>query len=455
MDLRGRAPQVISATNLAAIDSDREARKQQELPFLIEGDWSRLPTSKVRRPPSGAPFAWAHTYTAFSLDFASAALERLGVKPKSHIIDPFLGSGTTMVAAAIRGCTATGVDISPFSVLLSRARLANAVDRRIVRSYLQNSRSPRSSDRTQHLALAANDLAYAAAVVERICDKRGLEPTNLLGTILSDDVGSYDSEVVSLISLAIGARECAKLTRGSNPIWYRHHSETSRGRRLTLREAARRWSEVVTSDLQHAPPFLRRGNRILNQDFSAIGNQPHKFDVCLTSPPYLNRLDYVVAHLPELSVLQLISPIDLDDLRKKMIGTTKIVEKAPRHAPAEWGDTCRAALDSVANHSSYASQRYYYHTHYHYFHGLYESLKKLPTLMASSCHGLIVVQTSFYKDVRIATPEICTEMLRTLSFRASVIRTTPVRQHMGKMSPTQASYVPQKTLSEALVYFTQ
>src|SRR2546426_5733660 len=81
---------------------DTEA--QTMLPFPSNGSMVPVPSSKVRRPQNGEPFAWAHTYTAFSLSFAKAALAHLGVTSTSSVIDPFVGSGTTMLAAAMYGC---------------------------------------------------------------------------------------------------------------------------------------------------------------------------------------------------------------------------------------------------------------------------------------------------------------------------------------------------------------
>lgn len=41
------------------------------------------------------------------------------------ILDPFCGSGTTLVEARLAGCNAVGVDLNPLSVLISRAKTAD------------------------------------------------------------------------------------------------------------------------------------------------------------------------------------------------------------------------------------------------------------------------------------------------------------------------------------------
>jgi hypothetical protein len=114
---------------------------------------------------------------------------------------------------------------------------------------------------------------------------------------------------------------------------------------------------------------------------------------------------------------------------------------------------CFDALSSVRHHKSYASAHYYYHTYYSYFERLYASVVKLASLMARNGRGVIVLQDSFYKDVLIPTPLVCAEMLRSQSCSAEVVKTASVRIHMGRMSPKQNAYAPQKTLGESLIYF--
>ena len=41
-----------------------------------------------------------------------------------HILDLFAGSGTTLLAAALKGYTATGIEVTPDYARLSRERIA-------------------------------------------------------------------------------------------------------------------------------------------------------------------------------------------------------------------------------------------------------------------------------------------------------------------------------------------
>jgi hypothetical protein len=300
--------------------------------------------------------------------------------------------------------------------------------------------------------ISAHDSAYVRGVVDRISKARGVAGRELWDQILSSRAGEFDSEAIAIISLALAARVAAKLEKGSNPIWYRPSRGSSDVTNSDkFREAAQQIAGTIISDLS-ASSIGTAGHRVRNKDFLHINRVP-KFDFCITSPPYLNRLDYVVAHLPELSTLQLVLPFSLDKLKSSMIGTTKMVEKFDIDVPKIWGPSAVQAMAAVLHHQSYASARYYYHTYFSYFDRLHSSLLQLKRFMRKDACGLIVLQDSFYKDVLIPTAQICAEMLDQLSCDARVVRSTSVQTHMGRLSPSQVSYAPKKTLSESLVYF--
>jgi site-specific DNA-methyltransferase (adenine-specific) len=49
---------------------------------------------------------------------------RLHGKPAAHVLDPFMGTGTTAIAAALEGATATGIDLDAGYVAIAAGRLA-------------------------------------------------------------------------------------------------------------------------------------------------------------------------------------------------------------------------------------------------------------------------------------------------------------------------------------------
>lgn len=57
---------------------------------------------------------------AFAFGFVEEWLDRLGAGPEDYVFDPFCGMGTTLLAAALRGIPAVGVDRLPVAAFIAR-----------------------------------------------------------------------------------------------------------------------------------------------------------------------------------------------------------------------------------------------------------------------------------------------------------------------------------------------
>jgi hypothetical protein len=416
--------------------------------------WVSLPSPKMRTPDKVGVYSWTPFYAAFSERFASAAIELLRPGKRSPtILDPFVGGGTTMVAAAKLGLPAIGVDLDPFAALLSRARIATKANTRRVLALLANcekSRPSPFSDEARDL-FRDSDLCFASSVIDRL---RTTLPESsaesAFKSLLDDPRGKYDSEVVALAALCLAAGTTAKVVRGSNPVWFRKALSGEIGRMPSLATTARSACRMMLDTLVVlAPSVSRRRVRVYSEDIRHTSLASACADIVITSPPYLNRLDYVVSHLAPLTMLAGLLPISLETLRRNMIGTTKIVERG--RVSKAWGKSCLAFLETVAEHPSKASATYYYWNYYKYFKDLYMTFSELKRLVRRGGRGAYVIQNSFYKDIAVPTPNVIVEIARNHGIDATLVKTEVVRGHMGNMSPRQNKYTGQKVLQECIV----
>ena len=84
---------------------------------LAEIDWSFTNRSKAPAIES------IHPYPAkFIGDIPRNFIEQLSLPPETKVLDPFCGSGTTLVEAQRAGLTAVGIDLNPIACLLSRVK---------------------------------------------------------------------------------------------------------------------------------------------------------------------------------------------------------------------------------------------------------------------------------------------------------------------------------------------
>jgi hypothetical protein len=410
--------------------------------------WTGLRSPKVKPSDREGVYAWSPLYSAFSEAFVLDALMRVRQSPKDVVFDPFVGCGTSTLAASKLGHRAIGVDLDPYSCVLARAGVAPNADPRTVRKLLARE-DIRSNDKGNEVRtiFGANDIRYASAVFEKVRQRVGGEATIAWQRILNDSNGLYDSESVVLAALGIGAEKAARVIEGSNPVWVRAALNGERGIRTKLETATRRAADQMLGDLAALQGSLQRPRvKIINADVRLWMPSAKSIDIVITSPPYLNRLDYVVHHLGPLSLYAALMHFDLNDLRKQMVGTTKIVGKEDESR--EWGPLCRNTLKAIAAHPSHASATYYYWNFHQYFKDMHVVFQKLSYACKSGARGVLVAQNSFYKEMEIRLPDILVEIAVESKVAARIVRREVIRSHMGRFSPRQ---LPGKQLDEAVL----
>jgi len=60
----------------------------------------------------------------FHPQLIKAIINIIGVKPKEILLDPMMGSGTTLVEAALIGIHAIGIELNPFTTFMSKVKLS-------------------------------------------------------------------------------------------------------------------------------------------------------------------------------------------------------------------------------------------------------------------------------------------------------------------------------------------
>ena len=102
-----------------------------EFPPLADIDHGQLFALSL----SGTTTAFTHGLHRFAAKFIPQvpawALDTFGSR-RSVVVDPFMGSGTTLVEGLLRGGTTIGVDVDPLARFIARAKVTPVDDERIV-----------------------------------------------------------------------------------------------------------------------------------------------------------------------------------------------------------------------------------------------------------------------------------------------------------------------------------
>jgi SAM-dependent methyltransferase len=386
---------------IAANGEDSEATGRGSI-LRVDGDTALaalapLPSpklSKTEKRLSIYPY-----YAGFSETFATAMLDRLGVAEGLTVLDPWNGSGTTTYLAALRGARSIGCDLNPALGVVARARAAAVDD--VASAYAANDVLAKLGPRPD-----APALEHCLAIYEAICSD--LKYSNRLLTSAA--------EAIILCALFNALRSNYGHAKTKNPTWFSSCTMETKHLPFTEIQSAVSITLLMLLNRQRrTAPFIRCSPELYTSDFLSWPAPSASIDVVLTSPPYLTRLDYVKATLPELLFLSRIQAIDLREMRTKMMGSPLVGHEAPSQDPT-WGLTAAVLLEAISRHPSKASSTYYLRFFQKYFAALQAALKKISASLRKGGKACLVVQASHYKEIYINLPAIVVDMSEVLHF---------------------------------------
>jgi len=238
---------------------------------------------------------WFSYKEGFSAALVDAFLRKFGTQPgKARVFDPFVGCGTTVIAAKQAGYGAWGIDILPVAIFVAGVKLRSAEDydllqlkagmeRLLASSYHEPSISAPQDVRIIELAFSEDVLNEILFLKEEVLKEQGelVREFLLLGLLSILEKVSYTSKDGQFLRL--------KPEKNIPPV----RATLARQLRLMYRDLTTIGYQMRL--FEKPAKYIVPSSRIYvlladARDFtSAIDDYA---DVIITSPPYLNRYDY-------------------------------------------------------------------------------------------------------------------------------------------------------------------
>jgi len=248
----------------------------------------------------------------------------------------------------------------------------------------------------------------------------------------------------------------------TNPTWLKIPSSAAARLRPTSALVRTTFCEQVTamatwlSGATHftsGAPISGQQVEITVADSQSLPLAANSVDAVIGSPPYCTRIDYIVATRPELALLGYNGDA-LREIRDRMIGTTTINSEMPV-AKSEWGPACNAFLKGVRTHKSRASDTYYWKNHVQYFDGLQASLCEVRRILRPRASCVLVVQDSYYKEIRNDLPTYITEMAGQLGLSLRNRYDYDVKYTFAGLHEHRKTYRSHATAIESVLWFVR
>lgn len=231
------------------------------------------------------PLGDLHPYPARFIELIPDSLLERYAGPGASVLDPFCGSGTTLVSALRAGCKATGIDLHPIACLITRVK---------TRPY-----GPGQIDSIE--AVAGLPIAESAPIPARIKNIPRLDhwfdkEAQAALSAITARISRHQEETERDVLLCSLSRIIVRVSRQESDTRYAAISKnvTYDGVLALFRKSV---MEVCSS--------LRKGAftnpvaaTVINADISTVRSRDLKgpFDLVITSPPYPNAYEYWLYH---------------------------------------------------------------------------------------------------------------------------------------------------------------
>jgi len=378
-------------------------------------------------------FCYRHS---FSPELVRVLVNHFGLPPRSRVLDPFCGSGTTLLACQQLGLECEGVDALPLSVFVARVKTRQYRKTDLIKAFEQLTFSMTPKDWTAYMTIPIVRKAFAPEVLKA-----------LLG--LKDEIDSITTDRKS--------REFLKLC------WYGILEQCSNtvkdGAFLRIVEKqvsptdvrvlfAQRFHAML-SDVTEVP---RARVRALRGDSRRL--PPHlklaPYDAVITSPPYPNRHDYTRIYALELILGGTVT--NNDDLKRLRYNTLRShVEARRQYSAADYTPPIKLVrlLQEIQRSGTYDRRNITMLEGY--FEDMYMVLNQLFSRLRPGGRVAMVVSDVRFSGITIPVGELLCELAASLGYTNHEMW---ILRYRGNTPQQLRSFTKERT-AESVVMFTR
>lgn len=381
---------------------------------LFEKSYSKSDLNKL-----GTVHKWYDYLEDFPFQLIEEKIIEYNLKPNSLIVEPFAGSGTTLISANLFNCDAIGFDINPLMTYVSTVKTTWDID-------------------LKKFKKTVNEIAEQFVENIHIYEKLDLEkgflesmPKKELNQWLSpslqievivlknfiDKVKNAKIKNLLLLALSKSCFEASYVSLCPGTTFY------------PFREKEEFWDIFtkkviqIYNDLELVQQHSDYGtSKLINDSCLNAGNyiDTNSIDFIITSPPYPNDLEYTRQTRLELYLLDFVKSMeDVQQIKRKMVkGSTKLIFKESD------SEKYITKYDSVKNISDQIYEQTkdknwgfdYPRMVREYFGDMYLCMKEFLPLLKSKANFLQVVGDQTIKGVYIPVCDILIEMANDLGY---------------------------------------
>lgn len=229
-----------------------------------------------------------HPYPAkFIPQIPKSLLIHLGVKPGEIVLDPFSGSGTTLVESVLMGANAIGNDSNPIASLVSKVKSTplNEISINEICSFLNNVKT---------LSLTLEDKQANIPEFKNRDHWFQKNMQNELALIKKEINLVFDQDARDFLNVAFSSIIVKCSNQDSDTRWVARNKNLKDG--FAFESIIKRVNDMIVR-IREFSKQATGFSEVYNgdsRDFNYIAD--NSIDSVITSPPYLNSFDYYLYH---------------------------------------------------------------------------------------------------------------------------------------------------------------
>lgn len=381
-------------------------------------------------------FRWYKYLEDFPHNFVKDCIDKYKISKNFYILDPFMGSGTTLIRARLMGLKSIGVDVNPTMVFISQQKLNWDVDTNKIIEYYNT-----IIDEFINTPANEKELTLANSYL-RFMPKKELD--QWLSPVKQNEVALMlkiinkikDTEIKNLFSFAVvrSAIESSYVAYCPGTTFYPFRIKPDF---LTCFNKIIRW---ILEDLN-----LDNVKRVKNiesivmegsiKDYNILKPYTQKVDLIITSPPYPNDLEYTRQTRLEMYLLGFVRSMDdVQEIKRKMVkGSTKLIFNKDEPIP-ELSDIklLKEVIQKIAYNLKDKNWGFDYPKMVNmYFSDMFETMNNLYKVLVKNGTCVLVVGDQTIKGVLIPVAEILMEIGKMIGFKKCEIELHRKRRSTG------------------------
>jgi DNA modification methylase len=303
-------------------------------------------TDLPKSPACGANFSFArltrdkvtyathglHKYPAkFIPQLPQWALQYDDTTPRDVVLDPFCGSGTTLVEVGRQGGKGIGVDISPLACIISRAKCSILnIDQAFISDFLVKIESQARKEHPSLYRELKNNHGVSCLGMHYTWsnwfDADRLAGLLALRNAIKNSGAAAEVEHFALAVLSAITKSCSSLSEDQIKVRYDAEKKLSD----PFSSFNELFNSSALSQAQLSSEYREKGAKfeIIAGSASNLSISSESVDRVITSPPYINAVDYTMAHKYNMFVLGALDPDSFKDHCREYIGVTERAVRA-------------------------------------------------------------------------------------------------------------------------------